>query len=114
MAEGKIPKIRQLRTCTCTSGGVFSTVSVYAYATSDFVSVFGYFSNGSNASGLIATVNGINVLEANKLAIPCQSDDDSITYISLANDGGNLRLRANQTLTANKYCRFEATLPILL
>lgn len=102
MAVSTIPARRQLRTCTCTSGGVFSTVVVHAYATSDFVCVFGYFSNGSNASGLIVTVSGINVLDANQLAIPCQSDDNSVKFISLTNNGTNLQLLSKQTLTANK------------
>lgn len=97
---------------TVTSSGNFSSVGIYAYRDSAFVTIGGYFTNATAKTGTVATVSGINVLNASNLSTPCQCDDGSVKWISFANSGSNLTISIAHTLTANNYVRFLCTLPL--
>ena len=97
---------------TVTKGSNFSSVGIYAYRDNAFVVVGGYFTNTSSATGLVATVSGINVSNASNLSSPCQCDDNSVKWVGFANSGSNLTISIAHTLTANNYVRFLCTLPL--
>ena len=97
---------------TGTTYGNFSTVFVNGYKGTEFITVGGYFSHTSSKNGYVAHIDGVNVQDASNLSTPCQCDDGSVKWVTFENNGSNLDVYIAATLTANKFVRFIATLPL--
>lgn len=102
-----------LEALTVTPMGNFDTVVIHAYRGVGFIIIGGYFKSSTGASGDVATISGCNVPDASDFSVACQCDDGSVKWVAFGNSGSDLVVKAGGApLTANKYVRFTASLPI--
>lgn len=106
------PNLQQL---SVSFSGIFSTARVEAFKYGKVIMLGGYFSNTTEASGIVATItNAYPVNGISNWSTPCQSDDGSVTFITFSKSGNDLNLICPRNLTASKVCRFTCSLPSTL